>query len=67
MVPVSLLLLLALLALSLPVAAALAFLGLSLDAVYSPMPLHLAMGEIIWSASSNFLLVAVPLFVLLVP
>jgi tripartite ATP-independent transporter DctM subunit len=65
MVPVSLLLLLALLALSLPVAAALAFLGLSLDAIYSPMPLHLAMGEIIWSASSNFLLVAVPLFVLL--
>jgi tripartite ATP-independent transporter DctM subunit len=65
MVPISLLLLLALLALSLPVAAALAFLGLSLDAVYSPMPLHLAMGEIIWSASSNFLLVAVPLFVLL--
>jgi tripartite ATP-independent transporter DctM subunit len=65
MVPVSLVLLLALLALSLPVAAALAFLGLSLDGIYSPMPLHLAMGEIIWSASSNFLLVAVPLFVLL--
>jgi C4-dicarboxylate transporter DctM subunit len=65
MVPVSLLLLLVLLALSLPVAAALAFLGLSLDEIYSPMPLHLAMGEIIWSASSNFLLVAVPLFVLL--
>jgi C4-dicarboxylate transporter, DctM subunit len=65
MVPASLLLLLALLALSLPVAVALAFLGFSLDGIYSPMPLHLAMGEIIWSASSNFLLVAVPLYVLL--
>ena len=37
----------------------------ALDAIYSPMPLYLAMGEIVWSASSNFLLVAVPLYVLL--
>jgi C4-dicarboxylate transporter, DctM subunit len=65
MVPVSLLLLLVLLALSLPVAVALGFLGFGLDQIYSPMPLHLAMGEIVWSASSNFLLVAVPLYVLL--
>ncbi|MCB1992621.1 MAG: TRAP transporter large permease subunit, partial [Geminicoccaceae bacterium] len=65
MVPVALLLLIVLLALSLPVAAALAFLSLGLDQLYSPMALSRAMGEIVWSASSNFLLVAVPLFVLL--
>lgn len=65
MVPTSLLLLLALLALSLPVAAALAFVALGLDQFFSPMALSRAMGEIVWSASSNFLLVAVPLFVLL--
>jgi tripartite ATP-independent transporter DctM subunit len=65
MVPTSLLLLLALLALSLPVAAALAFVALGLDQLFSPMSLSRAMGEIVWSASSNFLLVAVPLFVLL--
>jgi tripartite ATP-independent transporter DctM subunit len=64
-VPVALLLLIVLLALSLPVAAALAFLSLGLDQLYSPMALSRAMGEIVWSASSNFLLVAVPLFVLL--
>lgn len=65
MVPSSLLLLLVLLALSLPVAAALAFVALGLDQLFSPMSLSRAMGEIVWSASSNFLLVAVPLFVLL--
>jgi len=65
MVPVAILLLLALLALSLPVAAALAFVALGLDQIFSPMALSRAMGEIVWSAASNFLLVAVPLFVLL--
>jgi C4-dicarboxylate transporter DctM subunit len=65
MVPVSLALLIVLLALSLPVAAALLLLALLLGNLYSVMPVHLAMGEVIWSASSNFLLVSVPLFVLL--
>jgi C4-dicarboxylate transporter, DctM subunit len=29
------------------------------------LPIHLAMGEIVWAASSNFILVSVPLFILL--
>jgi tripartite ATP-independent transporter DctM subunit len=65
MVPTALGLLLILLGLSLPVAAALAFLALGLARLYTSIPLHLAMGEIVWSASTNFLLVSVPLFVLL--
>jgi C4-dicarboxylate transporter, DctM subunit len=65
MVPASLGLLIVLLGLSIPVGAALLLLALSLGAAFSPMPIYLAMGEVIWSASTNFLLVSVPLFVLL--
>jgi tripartite ATP-independent transporter DctM subunit len=65
MVPVSLALLIVFLGLSLPVAAALLLLALSLGEIYSLLPVHLAMGEVVWSASSNFILVSVPLFVLL--
>jgi C4-dicarboxylate transporter, DctM subunit len=65
MVPTSLALLLLLLCLSLPVAAALLILALALAQLFSVLPVHLAMGEIVWSASSNFLLVSVPLFILL--
>jgi C4-dicarboxylate transporter DctM subunit len=65
MVPTSLGLLILLLGLSIPVGAALLLLALSLGAAFSPMPIYLAMGEVIWSASTNALLVSVPLFVLL--
>jgi C4-dicarboxylate transporter DctM subunit len=65
MVPTSLGLLLLFLGLSLPVAAALMLLALALGYQFSNLPVQLAMGEIVWSASSNFLLVSVPLFVLL--
>ena len=65
MVPTSLALPLLLLGLSLPVAAALLILALALAQLFSVLPVHLAMGEIVWSASSNFLLVSVPLFILL--
>ncbi len=54
-----------LLAVSIPVAATLAILGLVLNFSYSFMPLHRAIGEIAWSTSTEFLLVAIPLFVLL--
>ena len=57
--------LLGLLALAVPVAAALGVLGLALSALYAKLPLSLAMGEIAWSTSNNFLLVAIPFFVLL--
>jgi len=65
MVTTSLGLLLLLLGLSLPVAAALTLLGLGLAYLFTALPIHLAFGEVVWSASSNFLLVSVPLFVLL--
>lgn len=51
--------------LSLPVAAALAALGLSMGSFFSPFPLYKALGEISWSTGTDFLLMAIPLFVLL--
>jgi len=65
MLGVALLLLIVLLALAVPVAAGLGFMGLGLSAIYSKLPLSLAMGEISWATSNNFLLVAIPFFVLL--
>ncbi len=65
MVPVTLGILLTLLALSIPVAAALGVLGLVLSNLYSSLPLSLALGEVAWTASTSFILVAVPFFVLL--
>jgi tripartite ATP-independent transporter DctM subunit len=57
--------LLVLLALAVPVAAGLGFLGLALSELYSRLPLTLAIGELAWATSNNFLLVAIPFFVLL--
>ena len=54
-----------LLALSIPVAATLAILGMTLNSTFSLMPLHRAIGEIAWGTSTEFLLVAIPLFILL--
>ena len=65
MLGVTLALLIGLLALAIPVAAVLGILGLALSALYSKLPLSLAMGEIAWGTSNNFLLVAIPFFVLL--
>ncbi|MFL5115979.1 MAG: TRAP transporter large permease [Microvirga sp.] len=65
MLLVTLAILIGLLALAIPVAAGLGVLGLLLSAIYSKLPLSLAMGEIAWGTSNNFLLVAIPFFVLL--
>ncbi len=65
MIATTILVLIVLLALSLPVAAAMGALGLVLDQVYSPLPLYRALGEVVWSASTDFILVAIPLFILL--
>ncbi len=65
MILVALVLLLAFMALAIPVAASLGVLGLTLEHVYSPLPLVRAIGEVTWSASTDFLLVSVPLFILL--
>jgi C4-dicarboxylate transporter DctM subunit len=61
----TLVVLLVLMALAIPVAAALGVLGLILEGFYSQLPLVRAMGEVAWSASNEFLLVSVPLFILL--
>src|SRR5688500_15456526 len=65
MLIVTLAILIGVLALAVPVAAGLGTLGLSLSAIYSKLPLSLALGEIAWGTSNNFLLVAIPFFVLL--
>lgn len=65
MLGTTLVLLLALLATAIPVAGALGTLGLLLDKIYSKMPLSLALGEVAWSSSKDFLLVSIPMFILL--
>ena len=65
MLVTTLLILIGMLALAVPVAAGLGVLGLILSGLYSKLPLSLAMGEISWATSNNFLLVAIPFFVLL--
>ncbi len=57
--------LLALIVLSVPIAAVLGVLALTLDEIYSPMPLFLALGDVAWENSIEFLLIAIPLFVLM--
>ncbi len=64
-IAVTLAILLALLIMSVPVAAALIILGLSIGEIFSDYPLYRAMGEITWSASTDFLLLSIPLFVML--
>lgn len=65
LVAIALVLLLVLIALGLSVAAALGVLGLLLDQVFSTMPLHRALGELAWLTGTNFLLTAIPLFILM--
>ena len=65
MIGTALALLIVLFALAVPVAAALGVLGLVLSALYSKLPLTFAIGEVAWATSNNFLLVAIPFFVLL--
>lgn len=65
MIATTMVLLLVLLGLSIPVGAALGVLGLILDPLYSMLPLTRAIGEVSWSTSNEFLLVAIPLFIML--
>src|SRR3546814_16345953 len=65
MIATALVILLVLLGLSIPVGAALGVLGLILDPLYSMLPLSRAIGEVTWSTSNEFLLVAIPLFIML--
>jgi len=65
MIATALTLLMVLIGLSIPVGAALGVLGLTLDPFFSPLPLTRAIGEISWNSNNEFLLVAIPLFILL--
>jgi tripartite ATP-independent transporter DctM subunit len=65
MIWVTLVILVCLLALAVPIAGGLGALGLALSALYAKLPLSLAIGEMAWGTSNNFLLVAIPFFVLL--
>ncbi|ETA49499.1 TRAP transporter large permease [Ponticoccus alexandrii] len=58
-------LLLLLILLAVPVGAVLGLLGLVLDQVFTPMPMWRAIGEISWGASTEFTLMAIPLYILL--
>ena len=65
MMAVALAMLLVFMALAIPVAVSLGVLGLTLEQIFSPLPLIRAIGEVSWSASNEFLLVSVPMFILL--
>ena len=65
MIATTLVLLLVLIGISIPVGAALGVLGLLLDPLFSMLPLSRALGELSWSTSTEFLLVAIPLFIML--
>ncbi len=65
MMVVALTLLLVFMALAIPIAVSLGVLGITLEQIFSPLPLIRAIGEVSWSASNEFLLVSVPMFILL--
>ena len=65
MIATAMTILLVLIGLSIPVGAALGVLGLTLDPMFSELPLTRALGEISWNSNNEFLLVAIPLFILL--
>ncbi len=65
MIATALVTLLALMALAIPVAAAMGVLGLVLGQMFAMLPVSRVAGEIAWTASNEFLLVALPLFILL--
>lgn len=65
MIATAFVLLMVLIGISIPVGAALGVLGLILDPLFSMLPLSRALGEVSWSANNEFLLVAIPLFIML--
>ena len=54
-----------LLALSVPIAAVLGILALTMGMTFSPMPLYMAMGDVAWENGIEFLLIAIPMFILM--
>jgi C4-dicarboxylate transporter DctM subunit len=58
-------LLIGLMALSLPVAAALGLMGYILSQKYAFFPLTGALGELAWNTSNDFILIAAPMFIMM--
>jgi C4-dicarboxylate transporter, DctM subunit len=65
MLGLTMLLLLLLLALAVPVAATLGVLGMALDQLYTGGRLLIAMGDTTWLNSIQYILVAIPMFIML--
>ncbi|MGE0154990.1 MAG: TRAP transporter large permease [Reyranellaceae bacterium] len=65
MIVFALVLLFVLIVLGMYIGPVLALLGIGLEQAYSDFPLLSAVGDISWNASTDFILVAVPLFVLM--
>jgi C4-dicarboxylate transporter, DctM subunit len=57
--------LMVILILAIPVAAGLGWLGLVLNQFYSPLAMIVTLGEVTWSTTTSFILVAVPFYVLM--
>ena len=65
MIGSALLMLLAFVALSLPVAAALGLMGYVLSANYAFFPMTGVLGELAWNTSSDYILIAAPMFIMM--
>ena len=65
MIPVTTAMLVGLVAIGLPVGVVLFLLAWTLSEVFGFFPLLPAMGEILWTSSTEFILVAVPMFILM--
>ena len=65
MIGTALTLLIVLVGLSLPVAAALALMGYLLQANYAFFPMTGALGELAWNSSNDFILIAAPMFIMM--
>ncbi len=61
---VSLIVLLFLLGSSIAVAAGMGLAGVLLNQIYSPMPMTRIVGELSWSTTSNFILTAIPFYIM---
>ena len=61
---VSLIVLLFLLGSSIAVAAGMGLAGVILNEIYSPMPMSRIVGELSWSTTSNFILTAIPFYIM---
>ena len=61
---ISLIVLLVVLGSSIAVAAGMGLVGLILNQLYSQMPLTRILGELTWSTTSNFILTAIPFYIM---